>query len=75
MFSTSPSAEEDVIMEKLANGAARITLNRPKALNALNMSMVKKIYPNLKVKKNSCKCTFSGDCILHSNGTQIQLFE
>ncbi|XP_065833633.1 3-hydroxyisobutyryl-CoA hydrolase, mitochondrial-like [Oscarella lobularis] len=48
MFSTSPSAEEDVIMEKLANGAARITLNRPKALNALNLSMVKKIYPNLK---------------------------
>ncbi|XP_070566285.1 3-hydroxyisobutyryl-CoA hydrolase, mitochondrial-like isoform X2 [Ptychodera flava] len=41
------SAEDDVILEKI-NKKGVITLNRPKALNALNLSMIRKIYPQLK---------------------------
>lgn len=38
---------EDVIFEEVCN-AGIITLNRPKALNALNTSMVTKLLPNLQ---------------------------
>ncbi|KAK4882991.1 hypothetical protein RN001_006310 [Aquatica leii] len=41
------STEEDVIFKSIGN-AGVITLNRPKALNALNVSMVDKIHPKLK---------------------------
>jgi len=40
------SGDDDVLFEKV-NGAGIITLNRPKALNALNLSMVNKIYPQI----------------------------
>ncbi|KAI5091185.1 3-hydroxyisobutyryl-CoA hydrolase, mitochondrial, partial [Silurus meridionalis] len=45
MMSSMSSSE--VLMEKVGN-AGVITLNRPKALNALNLSMIRLLYPQLK---------------------------
>lgn len=39
--------QEDVLIEDIGNKGV-ITLNRPKALNALNLSMIRKIYRALK---------------------------
>lgn len=41
------SSDDEVILEKIGNKGI-ITLNRPKALNALNLSMIRKIYPQLR---------------------------
>lgn len=38
----------EVLLEK-KGCAGVITMNRPKALNALNLSMIRQIYPQLKV--------------------------
>ncbi|XP_072173731.1 3-hydroxyisobutyryl-CoA hydrolase, mitochondrial-like [Diadema setosum] len=46
-MSSTTSAEEDVVLERV-DSAGVITLNRPKALNALNLSMVMKITPKLR---------------------------
>lgn len=55
-FSTSGKAqsadqleEEDVIFHEQM-GNRTILLNRPKKLNSLNLSMIKKILPRLKVQ-------------------------
>lgn len=42
------SDHNDVLFEDIGNKGL-ITLNRPRALNALNLSMIEKIYPVLKV--------------------------
>ena len=44
---TMSSQEQDVLFETL-NNAGIITLNRPKALNSLNTSMVSKLLPQLQ---------------------------
>ncbi|KAF9414779.1 hypothetical protein HW555_007411 [Spodoptera exigua] len=48
---TMSSQEQDVLFETL-NNAGIITLNRPKALNSLNTSMVTKILPQLQEWEN-----------------------
>ncbi|KAJ8930125.1 hypothetical protein NQ314_017090 [Rhamnusium bicolor] len=50
------SEQNDVIVQNIRDKGV-IILNRPKALNALNLSMVNKIYPILKrmgIGKNTC---------------------
>ncbi|KAM3607180.1 uncharacterized protein V6R79_002950 [Siganus canaliculatus] len=47
----SSQAEPEVILEKVGN-AGVITMNRPKVLNALSLSMIRQIYPQLKTWEN-----------------------
>ncbi|XP_051873592.1 3-hydroxyisobutyryl-CoA hydrolase, mitochondrial [Pristis pectinata] len=47
LMSTSTISEKEVHLMK-SGCAGIITLNRPKALNALNLSMIRQIYPQLK---------------------------
>nr|XP_026489150.1 3-hydroxyisobutyryl-CoA hydrolase, mitochondrial [Vanessa tameamea] len=49
---TMSSQEADVLFETI-NNAGIITLNRPKALNSLNTSMVSKLLPQLREWENS----------------------
>jgi len=50
------AVEDDVLFERIG-GAGIITLNRPKALNALNLSMINKIYPKIGEWENDPKTT------------------
>ncbi|KAI1289457.1 3-hydroxyisobutyryl-CoA hydrolase, mitochondrial [Halotydeus destructor] len=45
---TMSTSDEDDVLFNVKNGQATITLNRPAALNALNLSMIRKIHPQLK---------------------------
>lgn len=47
MLSTSAEMDAEVLLE-VKNKIGLITLNRPKALNALNLNMIRKIYPVLQ---------------------------
>ncbi|XP_062908061.1 3-hydroxyisobutyryl-CoA hydrolase, mitochondrial isoform X1 [Mobula hypostoma] len=47
LMSTSTSSDKEVLLTR-SGCAGIITLNRPKALNALNLSMIRQIYPQLK---------------------------
>uniref|UniRef100_A0A4W4HGT7 3-hydroxyisobutyryl-CoA hydrolase n=1 Tax=Electrophorus electricus TaxID=8005 RepID=A0A4W4HGT7_ELEEL len=47
VFKMSSKASSEVLLERVGN-AGVITLNRPKALNALNLNMIRHIYPQLK---------------------------
>ena len=47
-MSNHTDAEQEVLLER-KGCAGVITLNRPKNLNALNLNMIRQIYPPLKV--------------------------
>eukprot|EP00062_Callorhinchus_milii_P005987 gi/632946005/ref/XP_007888342.1/ PREDICTED: 3-hydroxyisobutyryl-CoA hydrolase, mitochondrial [Callorhinchus milii] len=47
LMSTHAGLETEVLLQK-SGCAGVITLNRPKVLNALNLSMIRQIYPQLK---------------------------
>ena len=50
MYSNVSNAVDEVLLE--AVGSARImTLNRPKALNALNLNMIEKMIPAMQVSR------------------------
>lgn len=46
-FSAEMSSNDEVLLQTFGNRCV-ITLNRPKALNALNLSMIQRIYPQLQ---------------------------
>lgn len=46
----SSRVEPEVLLEKVGC-AGVITMNRPKVLNALNLTMIRQIYPQLKVRE------------------------
>ena len=48
MEQMSSTSAPEVLLEKVGR-AGVITLNRPKALNALNLTMTRLLYPQLKV--------------------------
>jgi hypothetical protein len=43
----SSAAVPDDVLFNVKNGVGIVTMNRSKAMNALNLSMVRKIYPKL----------------------------
>lgn len=47
-YTTSSQIGDEVIIQKM-NTTGIITLNRPKALNALNLSMIRRIMPQMTV--------------------------
>ena len=53
-MSTSNAQDSPVLFE-VKNNIGLITLNRPKALNALNLPMIEGMYPTLKEWENSLK--------------------
>jgi len=44
-FATATGEHDHVLVEELGKHHIRVTLNRPKALNALNLPMIRKLYP------------------------------
>ena len=50
-----PGDEPDDVLFNSLYGLRNIELNRPKKLNSLNGSMVRKIFPRLKVSHEECR--------------------
>ena len=59
-----PSASlTDEVKFDYINKTGIILLNKPKALNALSLSMVQQIYPKMKVRKIQENCLFENECL------------
>jgi len=54
-MSTTNNAQDSPVLFEVKNNIGLITLNRPKALNALNLPMIQAMYPTLKEWENSLK--------------------
>ncbi|CAM1303991.1 HIBCH (predicted) [Pycnogonum litorale] len=54
---SSEAEDQDVLFDNVG-GNRIITLNRPHALNSLNLSMIRKIYPQLKAWESDPKTCF-----------------
>ena len=60
----SSANSTDEVKFDYINKTGLILLNKPKALNALSLSMVQQIYPKMKVRRNIRKFTFSkNECL------------
>ena len=58
-MSTSPASTDEVLLERIGT-AGVITMTRPKVLNSLNLSMIRTMYPQLKVGENDKQCLCQG---------------
>jgi len=54
-MSTQAAEEENDVLFTQNRGTKTILLNRPKKLNSLNLSMIQKILPRLKVCRPSLR--------------------
>ena len=55
MMSSAAAASSDEVIFQVKNNVGLITLNRPKALNALNLNMTEKILPKLQEWESGLK--------------------
>ncbi|RWS25539.1 3-hydroxyisobutyryl-CoA hydrolase-like protein, partial [Leptotrombidium deliense] len=47
MSTVTPSSNDEIILDRIGNKGI-VTINRPKHLNALNLDMIRKLYPQLR---------------------------
>lgn len=66
-----PDDEKDDVVFKIRGTVGMIQLNRPKKLNSLNGSMIRKIIPVLKVNWPPNMSLFAPVNVYHSDGKRL----